>query len=330
MAPTNNAQEGNRFTAVFSAWKNLSPRARWLRMVSATFFLILVAIYLFIFAGLPNDEEIKTYQPASTIKLERLHWGKRTTDSVRIWVPLKKISPHLQKAVIISEDDTFYQHDGINYEMMQEAIRVDLEKGRYVRGASTITMQLARNAFLHRRKTITRKIRELILTRRIEENLSKARILELYLNIVEWGEGIYGAEAASRYYFGKAAANLNLAEATLLASMLPNPKYFNPFKRLASVRKMQKRVVGLMENAREITAAQAQWALAGVTLRSGVSTAETQPVAADSLEEARYFEPTSEAIEIAPLFSPTPVAADSTAQPDSSAAPDSAATNQLD
>ncbi|MGH7454691.1 MAG: monofunctional biosynthetic peptidoglycan transglycosylase, partial [bacterium] len=271
---------------------------------------------------LPDAEEIKAYQPASTVNPNHINWSERTTDSIRIWVPIKRISLLLQKAVIISEDDVFYQHDGINYETMKEAFRVNLERGRYVRGASTLTMQLARNAFLHKRKTLLRKARELILTRRIEKTLSKTRILELYLNIVEWGDGIYGAEAASRYYFSKSAAKLNLAEATMLASMLPNPKYFNPFKRLKSVQRMQKRVVWLMQNAREITPEQAEWALTGITLRGGISSYETEPAAVDSLEEAKYIEPMSERIAPSPPpTTTTPVESDSLPPPDTLAAP---------
>jgi monofunctional biosynthetic peptidoglycan transglycosylase len=338
MTSTNVPPEGSRFSPTVlidifkgesgSAWRKLSPGARRRWKFFFVVFLLGGGVYFLVFAGLPDAAEIKAYQPPSTVKPDRINWNKRMTDSIRIWVPIKRISSLLQKAVVISEDDVFYQHNGVNYETMKEAFRVNWEKGRYVRGASTITMQLARNAFLHKRKTLLRKIRELILARRIENNLSKTRILELYLNIVEWGEGIYGAEAAARYYFGKSAAHLNIAEATLLASMLPNPKYFNPFKRLASVQKMQKRVVWLMENAREIDATQAQWARVGFTLRGGISPQETEIAAVDSVEEAKYFEPMpSESI---PTISPSPakeVFSDSWREPDSLIVADSSAVN---
>src|SRR5574341_1350981 len=291
MTPTNELRDENQSSAMRTTWQNLSPRQRRLAVIGCIIVVFVGIGYLLLFAGLPSAEDINAFQPASTVKPDQINWSRRTTDSIRLWVPLKRISPLLQKAVIISEDDVFYQHNGINYEMMKEAFRVNLEKGRYVRGASTITMQLARNAFLHKRKTLLRKIRELILTRRIENTLSKARILELYLNIVEWGGGIYGAEAASRYYFGKSAANLDLAEATMLASMLPNPKYFNPFKRLKSVQRMQKRVVWLMQNAHEITPEQAQYAQAiGAALRGSLPSQEIEAATIDSLEEARYLE----------------------------------------
>lgn len=320
--------QSEKLTSWPARWRRLSTsRRRWL-IFSFLILLFAGGIYLLLFAGFPDAEEIKNFQPTTTVDPQRLHWNKRTTDSIRIWTPLKRISPYLQKAVIISEDDVFYQHNGINYETMKEAFRVNWEKGRYVRGASTLTMQLARNAFLHKRKTLLRKVRELLLARRLEDHLSKTRILELYLNIVEWGEGIYGAEAASRYYFGKSAASLNLSEATLLASMLPNPKIFNPFKRLKSVQKMQSRVVWLLENAREITPAQAQGALTGFTLRGGIAPQETVTAEEDSLEEARYFEPTPD--ESIPTISPYPLpiaAADSVAPPDSSVSADSSNVN---
>jgi monofunctional biosynthetic peptidoglycan transglycosylase len=278
-------------SALLSAWRNVPPRWRRRMVGFFSIFLFFNFGYFLVFGGLPDAEEIKAYQPESTVKSGEINWDKRATQPIRLWVPLKRISQLLQKAVIISEDDTFYRHDGVNFEMMKEAFRVNLEKGRYVRGASTLTMQFARNAFLHKRKTLLRKIREIILARRIEENLSKSRILELYLNIVEWGEGIYGAETAARLYFGKSAANLNLSEATLLAAMLPNPKYFNPFTRLKSCRRMQARVLWLMQNAREITPEQAEWArTSDLFLRESLPPQETEIAAVDSMEEAKYLE----------------------------------------
>jgi monofunctional biosynthetic peptidoglycan transglycosylase len=330
MTPTNEAPEGNPLATLFSAWRNLSPRRRFVGKLFLFVFLIVGGVYLLLFTGLPDAEEIKSYQPLSTVKPDRINWNKRATDSIRIWAPIKRISPLLQKAVIISEDDVFYQHGGINYETMKEAFRVNWEKGRYVRGASTLTMQLARNAFLHKRKTLLRKIREIILARRLEQHLSKTRILELYLNIVEWGDGLYGAEAAARYYFGKAAANLNLAEATLLAAMLPNPKYFNPFKRLKSVQRMQSRVIWLMQNAHAITPEQAHWAQTGFVLRGGVTPQETAAAAVDSLEEAKYIEPNPTAMP-APAFPPaTKTPADSLSLPDTSSVADSSAADQFE
>jgi len=237
------------------AWVKRHPR---LSTALSVLLFAGVALWLFLFAGLPDEEEIRSFKLESSVTGSRINWQQRFEKPVRIWAPLSQISPKLQQAVVVSEDDLFYQHHGFNLEMMKEAWRINLEKRRYVRGASTITMQLARNAFLqNREKTLRRKLRELILTRRIESALSKKQILELYLNVVEWGEGIYGAEAAARFYFDKSASHLDLGEATMLAALLPNPIYFNPFKRMKSCARMQKRVLDLMVLNRAVAAAEA-------------------------------------------------------------------------
>jgi membrane peptidoglycan carboxypeptidase len=144
------------------------------------------------------------------------------------WVPLNDISPQLQQAVITWEDPTFYANNGFNIpEIMRSVVR-DVRAGAYVRGGSTITQQVAKNMYLSPRKTLRRKLREAILTFRIEHALSKHEILEVYLNIAEWGLHIQGIEAAARYYFDKSAASLNWEESALLAGILQNPVLFNP------------------------------------------------------------------------------------------------------
>lgn len=269
-------------------WRESSRLRRFLIMIAAAVVATSAVGYLTLFAGLPDIEEIKNYQPVSTGVISEVQWRTPMPESVRFWVPLNRISRALQRAVVISEDDSFFQHDGVNVEMMKEAFAVNWKKKRYVRGASTITMQLARNAFLHKRKTLLRKAREIILARRIEQAVSKQRILELYLNIVEWGENVYGAEAAARYYFSKSAATLSLAEASLLAGMLPNPIYFNPYKRMASCRRMQQRVLKLMDLAGEITSDQARQAQVSEIVLRGQPL--PTPVPIDIAEESQYFE----------------------------------------
>ncbi|MBI3398703.1 MAG: monofunctional biosynthetic peptidoglycan transglycosylase [Deltaproteobacteria bacterium] len=155
------------------------------------------------------------------------------------WVPLDQISPYLIAAVIASEDDAFFQHKGFDLDGLKDALREDIKKKRFARGASTITMQLARNLYLTKEKTFIRKLKEAYLTCRLESLLTKNRILELYLNIVEWGPGIYGIGKVSEYYFGKNPLELNLKEATLLAVMLPNPRYYNPYVKMSSIEKRQ-------------------------------------------------------------------------------------------
>lgn len=270
---------------------------RW-RWVLGGFAVVVLILFAMIYGGLPSDEEIKNYRPETTAKsASGINWSTPRSLPVRVWVPLPRISKSLQQAVIISEDDTFYLHDGVNFKMMREAFLLNWKKGRYVRGASTISMQLARNAFLTKEKTLLRKIREIVLTRRMEKVLTKEQILELYLNIVEWGDNVYGAEAAAYYYFGKPAASLNLHDSALMASLLPNPIYFNPFKRPKSCARMQARVLNLMLLSKAITPEQyADAHAAPMRLRGGVVALEAQVAAVDTTEEAKYpaFSPAEE------------------------------------
>ncbi len=165
---------------------------------------------------------------------------------VRIWVPYSRISPYLKKAVLISEDDKFWKEGGFDLEAMQKAAEKDMEAGRFKFGASTITQQLAKNLFLSPAKNPIRKIKEAILTWRLEKTLSKRRILELYLNYVEWGNGIFGAEAASRHYFGKPASALSPMEAARLAACLPNPIRFSPVARKGFVERRSQTIYKIM------------------------------------------------------------------------------------
>lgn len=146
----------------------------------------------------------------------------------QIWTPFSHISPYLVKAVLIGEDDKFWHHEGFDFEAMEKAMEKDLKEKKFKVGGSTISQQLAKNLFLTPSKNPLRKVKEAILTWRMEKKLSKRRILELYLNVAEWGEGIFGIEAASRFYYGKPASDLGPEEAAKLASVLPNPRRFNP------------------------------------------------------------------------------------------------------
>lgn len=210
--------------------------------------------YWLLISSLPGVTTIENYRPESTvIDLSDFNWDKDIVAPVRKYVPLSKISPELRTAVLISEDDTFFGHSGINITELKKAFQENLEKKRYARGASTITMQVAKNAFLTRQKTLTRKIKEILIAKKIEKLWSKQKIFEYYLNIAEWGHNIYGAEAAARFYFDKPASQLDLAEGSLLAAMLPNPIILNPFTNWERVKKRQQRVLRLMRNAKLIT-----------------------------------------------------------------------------
>jgi monofunctional biosynthetic peptidoglycan transglycosylase len=144
------------------------------------------------------------------------------------WAPLSQISPYVTKAVIIAEDDKFWSHEGFDFEAMQKALEKDFQKKKFKAGGSTISQQLAKNLYLSPAKNPVRKIKEAILTRRIEQNLSKRRIIELYLNVAEWGDGLFGIETAARKYYGKSARGLTAREAATLAAALPNPRRFRP------------------------------------------------------------------------------------------------------
>jgi monofunctional biosynthetic peptidoglycan transglycosylase len=146
------------------------------------------------------------------------------------WKTLSSISPNLVHAVLLAEDDTFYRHSGFDLEQIKIAVRINLKKRRFAYGGSTLTQQLARTLYLSPRKNLFRKAKEALITIRIERSLPKRRILELYLNTVEWGPGVYGAEAAARHHFGKSASELTAEEAVALASILPSPRKWSPLR----------------------------------------------------------------------------------------------------
>jgi monofunctional biosynthetic peptidoglycan transglycosylase len=163
------------------------------------------------------------------------------------WVPLKNISPNLVKAVLIAEDDKFWQHDGFDYQAIERAIEKNLLAKKFKMGGSTISQQLAKNLYLSASKNPVRKIKEAILTWRIEKTLSKRRILELYVNIAEWGDGIFGIGEASRRYYGVAPSGLTAQQASKLASVLPNPIKFSPVGSSPYVRARSRIIFAIMQ-----------------------------------------------------------------------------------
>ena len=196
--------------------------------VPAAGFALLAYAYL----TLPDVRQLKTANPAATAFME-LRDGEarakgRTPRRVQRWVGYNRISPDLKRAVLVAEDDAFWQHEGVDFGQLQESIETDWVRGRLARGGSTITQQLAKNLYLSPSKNPLRKLRELVIARRLEAELKKARILELYLNVIEWGDGVYGVESASRAYFQKSAAELGPSEAALLAAVIVNPRLLNP------------------------------------------------------------------------------------------------------
>ncbi|MBI1821519.1 MAG: monofunctional biosynthetic peptidoglycan transglycosylase [Nitrospirae bacterium] len=192
-------------------------------------FLLLAGVYTFYF---PDVSVLKKKNPRTTSFMKYRETGWRASGQQRkinqTWVPFARISPYLVKAIIIAEDAKFWSHEGFDYEAIQAAIESDLKLKKYKRGGSTITQQLAKNLYLKPEKSLLRKIREAVITWKLERTLSKRRILELYLNVVEWGDGLYGVEAASRYYFAKPASEVTAMEAARLVSVLPNPRKYRP------------------------------------------------------------------------------------------------------
>ncbi|HEY7791208.1 MAG TPA: monofunctional biosynthetic peptidoglycan transglycosylase [Vicinamibacterales bacterium] len=181
---------------------------------------------------LPDVRPLATTNPTDTAFMElRAAQARAEGHTVRRrqrWVAYTRISPDLRRAVLVAEDDAFWEHDGVDLVQLRAAIETDVERGEMVRGASTITQQLAKNLYLSPSRNPLRKLRELIIARRLEATLSKRRIFEIYLNVIEWGDGVYGAEAASEAYFHKPASMLTPDQAALLAGAIINPRLMNP------------------------------------------------------------------------------------------------------
>jgi len=195
----------------------------------------LAALALFVvyeWVTFPDVGRLRKENPTTTAFMEQrraqLRSDGKSDELRRSWVPYERISPNLRRAVIVSEDSAFYEHEGVDVEELKKSFETNLEKGKLARGGSTITQQLAKNLYLSPSKNPWRKVKELLITRALERELTKKRILEIYLNVVEFGERVYGAEAASRYYFRKPASALSPSEAALLAGSLPNPRKMNP------------------------------------------------------------------------------------------------------
>ncbi len=171
------------------------------------------------------------HNPATTrvmdARLEALRQNKRSGALDQKWVGYQRISIHLKRAIIIAEDAKFVDHEGFDWEGIQRAMGKNLRRGKIVAGGSTITQQLAKNLFLSGERSLLRKGQEAILTAMLEAAMDKRRIFEIYLNIAEWGENVFGAEAAARHYFGVDAAALEPEQAARLAAMLPRPRYYD-------------------------------------------------------------------------------------------------------
>ena len=194
----------------------------------------IVAATVTFYATLPDVRPLAKRFPKTTAFMERRRASLAQSGlSTRLeWRPvaISRISPAMQRAVVVAEDARFWQHKGVDWDAIRTAALHDWDRGRISHGGSTITQQLAKNLYLSPSRTPWRKLRELAIARRLENALSKRRILELYLNVVEFGPRTYGAEAASRRYFGRPAAALSPLEAATLVAMIPSPRIYDPIR----------------------------------------------------------------------------------------------------
>lgn len=243
----------------------LSKIWKLIKTIALGVLAFVVISMLYVVVTFPNVKKLRDNAPETTALIETRADESRARGEqpkrVQMWVPLERISPNLQRAVIAGEDSNFLAHKGFDYEAIQqawtqaqrEAEKEAKESGEQdeaswipqmpnlKRGASTISQQLAKNLYLSSERSLVRKGREAAITYFLERNLSKRRILELYLNVIEWGDGIYGAEAAARHYFKKSAADLSPQEAALLAAIIPNPRtVFSPQTNPRRVRRRQR------------------------------------------------------------------------------------------
>jgi monofunctional biosynthetic peptidoglycan transglycosylase len=187
-----------------------------------------IGALVYFYYTLPDVSGLKTNNPkrSALMELRDQEYRQKGIRAPRqqIWQPYGAISEHLKKAVLLSEDAAFFSHKGVDVVELKEALKKDWETGSFKRGGSTITMQLAKNLYLNPSKNPLRKAKEIIIAWQLEQALPKRRIFEIYLNVVEWGRNVYGAEAAARHYFGKSASNLDVLESATLAALLPSPR----------------------------------------------------------------------------------------------------------
>jgi len=248
-------------------------------------FSVLISAILLVYLQIPGDKKITGCITTEMYKVD-------LCPSSKTYVPLSRISKYLQKTVVLTEDSTFFQHDGFDWESIEKNAKENFEKGQYKRGGSTISQQLAKNLFLSKEKTMSRKFFEFFITMKIEKLLSKKEILERYLNVVEFGKNIYGVRSAASFYFQKSPSELSVVESAFLAMLLPNPvKYSASFhkKQLTPfAKKRLSRIVNDMVQYQRITPEEHSIAMAELqsflNYAAGGSSAEPTLEADGSLE----------------------------------------------
>jgi monofunctional biosynthetic peptidoglycan transglycosylase len=264
-------------------WRTILARAAEVLAVAAA------VLALPLWWSVPNTARLATENPTSTafidLRRAQAEEAARRFELKWEWRPLGKISRYLRAAVIYAEDYNFYRHDGVDWGALEHAVESNWDRGSFSIGGSTITQQLAKNLYLSPRRSVIRKARELLIAFSLEEHLSKQRILELYLNVAEWGDGVFGAEAAARRWFGHSAQTLSPAEAARLAIALPNPIQRAPDVRDPALTRRAVRIIrmfrmqGLIDTAQERTALDAVGAPEEKVLPSRKGGPEPDPTA---------------------------------------------------
>jgi len=253
--------------------------------------------------SVPNTARLETENPTSTafidLRREQAEADGKKLDLKWQWRPIGKISRYLRAAVVYAEDGNFYTHDGVDWSAIEDAIEKDVGGAKLKIGGSTITQQVAKNLYLSPQRSLARKAREMLIAFSLEDHLSKQRILELYLNIAEWGPGVFGAEAAAHKWFGHSAQSLAPAEAARLAIALPNPIERAPNKSSAELTKKAVRIIRLFRMQGLVDAAQERAALDEVGARD-------EKVLPDHGSAPSATPPPSPSLSPSPSPSPTP------------------------
>jgi len=303
--------------------KNLKKYLFWLAIA----FILYLGYLVLSLYQLPPVEELKDRRTNLTIQVKDWHGDFHpfvVGPKNRYWTPSPSIPPEMKWAVILAEDASFYKHEGIDVKAIKNAIKYDLEKKSFARGASTITQQAAKNLFLSREKTLTRKVKEIYLAKRMEQELTKGRIIELYLNVIELGPMVYGIGHGAQYYFGKPAADLTPRECAFLVAMLPGPRLaYNPYKNLGKVLKRSNMILRLLAAKGVLSGAEYRSALAEIPnlgrMQKKVDESIKKVEVMANLSSARAAEPPEKEEGAGQEASPAPAAEQPTASPPTNA-----------
>ena len=248
------------------AKKKTPRRLKRILILSGAALAALILGFALLWVTLPDPSPLARTAPATTALIEQrraeARAQKRTLRPQRNWIPLEQVPRYAVDAVLLSEDARFFGHEGIDWEATREAAEHDLARGRFAHGGSTITQQLAKNLWLGTEKSLFRKGREAVLAWKLERALSKRRILALYLNVVEWGNGVFGIEAGARSRFGVGAADLSVAQGVVMASMLPAPRKVNLDQPSTWIQRRSRRLLDRMAQAGRLSAEEHQRASA--------------------------------------------------------------------